>query len=197
MFKKITIAATLCYAALLLTNCQNASSSDDSAKNNALLAAIVQTQSLNAANATISSLNNSQFILNGTWNSFTGNGTTSNTIVTISAKSGSNGVILNDSSGFGGFSTCSIVTTFDNSSGYYISQNPENNGACFTGDTNKGKFFKTVFFVEGSKYWTCTVNGTAAASSQAAAIAVVDNTTKTSPGTGGCGGFSWSRLEKK
>ena len=192
MFKKITIAATLCYAVLFLTNCQNTASSDDSAKNNALLAAIVQTQNLNTANATIANLNNSQFILNGTWNSFTGNATTGAAIVTISAKQNSNGVYVTDGIGY---SSCNIIASFDNSSGYYITQNPENNGACFTGDTNKGKFFKTIFFAEGSKYWTCTIFTPVATA--ALAVAVVDNTTNTSPGTSGCGGFAWSRLEKK
>ncbi|HMV44357.1 MAG TPA: hypothetical protein PK079_04900 [Leptospiraceae bacterium] len=195
MFNKKSLVVTLCYVALLVGNCQNVSKTDEADKNNALLATIVQTQNLNAANLTIATLNNSQFILNGSWNSFTGNGTTSNTIVTISAKSGSNGVILNDSSGFGGYSSCAIVTAFDNSAGYYVSQNPENNGGCFAGDTNKGKFFKTIFFAEGSKYWTCTINTPVATS--ALAVAVTDNTTKTSPGTTGCGGFSWSRLEKR
>ncbi|MBL0263560.1 MAG: hypothetical protein IPQ05_06685 [Leptospiraceae bacterium] len=192
MFQKITLAATLCYVAILFTNCQNTTSSDDSAKNNALLAAIVQTQSLNAANTTISNLNNSQFILNGTWNSFTGNATTGAAPITISAKQNSNGVILTDGVGY---SSCYLIVQFDNSSGYYITQNPENNGGCFSPDTNKGKFLKTVFFAEGTKYWTCTIYTPVATA--AAAVAVADNTTRTSPGTTGCGGFAWSRLEKK
>ena len=32
--------------------------------------------------------------------------------------------------------------------------------------------------------------------STALAVAVADNTTKTNPGTSGCGGFAWSRLER-
>ena len=160
--------------------------------NTGLILALVQTQNLNAANASLNAERNSQFILNGSWNSFTGNATTGGSILTISAKQGANGTILTDGTGF---SSCAIINQFDNNAGYYIAQNPENNGGCFSGDTNKGRYFKTIFFQDGSRYWTCTIFS--AQTSIAAAVAVVDNTTKTSPGTSGCGGFAWSRIERR
>lgn len=183
------------YLLLSITACQGTiPTSSANEKNLNLLAAIIQTKNLEDANNTIANMNASQLILNGTWNSFTGNGTTLDTIVTISAKQGSNGLILTDSSSFGGFSSCGIIVRFNNSSGYYIAQNPENNGACFTGDGNKGKYFKTVF-ADNGKYWTCSVNAVGV-STIAEAVAISDTTNKTSPGTSGCSGFSWSRLEK-
>jgi hypothetical protein len=194
MFLKIKSMLAVSIVAITITACQE-SKSDDSGKNLGFVAALVQTQNLNAANTSLANERNSQFILNGSWNTFTGNGTTSSTIVTISAKSSSNGVILNDSSAFGGFSSCSIVSLFDNTAGTYISQNPENNGACFAGDTNKGRFFKTIFFAEGTKYWTCTIFTPVATA--AAANAIVDNTIRTNPGVSGCGNFAWSRLERR
>jgi hypothetical protein len=143
---------------------------------------------------------NRDFILNGQWNEFTGNGTTSNTILTVSGKSGSKGLLLSDSSGFGGFSSCSILEKFENNAGYYITQNPINNGACFTGDTNKGKYFKVVFFKNTDKansYWYCNLNASASKNSIEEAEAVEDNAVRTSPGSSGCGSFSWSRIEKR
>ncbi len=139
------------------------------------------------------------FILNGQWDSFTGNGTTKDTIQTINAKQGVKGVLLTDSSGFGGYSSCSIIYEFSNTNGIYIAQNPENNGGCFSGDTNKGKYFKTVFFKNTEKsnsYWTCTINFPGVAT-QSDATAIVDTTIKTNPGTTGCGSSSWSRIEKR
>jgi hypothetical protein len=135
------------------------------------------------------------FILNGTWNSFTGNATSSTTITTIKAKSGKDGIKLDDDTGY---SSCSIIKTFDNKAGFWIGQNPENNGACFDGDGFKGKFFKTVFFKNTEKensYWFCTIFEPKNTANEA--LNVTDNTNRSNPGTTGCGGFSWSRLERR
>jgi hypothetical protein len=141
------------------------------------------------------------FILNGSWNSFTGNSTTSNTIATYNAKAGA-GVLLNDSSTGSTFYT---IGDFSNSSNYYIAQNPPYGGA-FSGfaDTNKGKYYKTVFFKEPTKtittYWICTLvrdSTFAGDATVAQAITVTDNSDKSKTTTTGCGGFPWSRLEKR
>jgi hypothetical protein len=140
-----------------------------------------------------------EFVLNGRWNSFTGNSTTGNTIQTFSARANDIGLMLTDSTDFGGYSSCSILNEFDNGNGSYIFQNPENNGACFAGDTNKGKYFKTVFFKNTEKdnsYWYCTLNFPGVATLELAR-AVSDTSTKTSPGTSGCGSSAWSRLDKR
>ena len=138
------------------------------------------------------------FTLNGQWNSFTGNQTTVGAIQTYSAKANQVGLILTDGTGY---SLCSILHEFDNSKGIYLYQNPENNGACFTPDNNKGKYYKAVFFKNSGKdnsYWSCTLNGLSAANSLAAAREITDTSTRTSPGTSGsCGAGSWDRLEKK
>jgi hypothetical protein len=183
MFLKITLLSLLFFV-----SCTKEEKTD----NTGLVLALVQTQNLNSANASLNAERNSQFILNGSWNSFTGNATTGASIVTVNAKQGSNGVFLTDGTGF---SSCAIINQFDNNSGFYIAQNPENNGGCFSGDTNRGRYFKTIFFQDGARYWTCTIFS--AQTTLAAALAVVDNTTRTSPGTTGCGGFAWSRLERR
>ncbi len=183
MFLKTIFTITL-----LFVSCTNEEKKD----NTGLLLALVQTNNLNNANQNLTAERNSQFILNGSWNSFTGNATNGGSIVTISSRSGSNGVYLTDGIGF---SSCSIINQFDNNVGFYVSQNPENNGGCFTGDTNRGRYFKTIFFAEGTRYWTCTIFNPQTTAAAAAALA--DNTTRTSPGTSGCGGFSWSRMERR
>lgn len=142
---------------------------------------------------------NLDFVLNGSWNSFTGNSTTDNTILIIKAKKGSPGVILTDSADFGGYSSCQIIVDFDNQAGYFIGQNPENNGACFGfPDPNKGRFFKIVFFTNPSKensYWLCsTANGY---NTKEEAINATFNPDRTNPGQTGCGTFPWSRIEKR
>ncbi|GBF43841.1 hypothetical protein LPTSP2_31440 [Leptospira ellinghausenii] len=137
------------------------------------------------------------FALNGVWNSFTGNGTTLDTLTTFSAKFGLKGVQLDDSSAFGGYSSCYIIIEFNNSEGSFITQNPENNGGCFAGDTNKGKYNKVFFFKNTAKensYWLCTV---AFGKSYAEAKAQTDTTTKTNPGSSGCGASAFSRYDRK
>ncbi|XDD46066.1 hypothetical protein AB3N60_15320 [Leptospira sp. WS39.C2] len=137
------------------------------------------------------------FTLNGVWNSFTGNGTTSDTLTTFSAKFGSKGLQLDDSSGFGGYSSCYIIIEFNNAEGSFITQNPENNGGCFAGDTNKGKYNKVFFFKNTAKensFWLCTV---AFGKTYAEAKAQADTSTKTNPGSSGCGASAFSRYDRK
>lgn len=137
------------------------------------------------------------FVLNGVWNSFTGNGTTLDTITTFNAKLGQKGLQLDDSRGFGGYSSCYIIIEFNNSEGSFITQNPENNGACFTGDTNKGKYNKVFFFRNTAKensYWSCTV---AFGKTLEEAKAQTDTSNRTNPGTAGCGASAFSRYDRK
>ena len=132
--------------------------------------------------------------LNGSWNSFSGNATTSDTITTIMGRK-SSGLWLDDSSGFGGYTSRYLIAAYDNSAGYVITQNPPNNGA-YSGDATKGKYFKIVFFAEGSIYWHCTLNGSDAKDTLAEAQAISDTADRSDPASSGCGGFSWSRLER-
>ncbi len=141
-----------------------------------------------------------QLELNGVWASFTGNGTNEDTLRHISATNRGGlvaGVSQTDSGSFGGFSSCSFIVAFNNDANFMITRNPPFNGGCFAGDTNKGRYFKEIW-IDGptaGSYWTCTVNGAASTATLDEAIAVVDNTDKSNPGTGGCGGFAWSRIE--
>ncbi|MBM9592474.1 hypothetical protein JWG41_19810 [Leptospira sp. 201903075] len=137
------------------------------------------------------------FTLNGVWNSFTGNATTLDTITTFSAKYGTHGLQLDDSSAFGGFSSCYIIIEFNNAEGSFITQNPENNGGCFAGDTNKGKYNKVFYFKNTAKensYWLCTV---AFGKTYDVAKAQADTSTRTNPGSSGCGASAFSRYDKK
>lgn len=138
-----------------------------------------------------------QLELNGQYKGFTGNGTTSSSSRTISATNIGGTVSGTSVSDGTGFSVCSWIVAFDNDTNVMITQNPPRNGACFAGDTNKGKFFKEVWIngPTAGSYYTCTVNGAAAAATLSAALAVEDTANRTSPGTGGCGGFAWSRIE--
>lgn len=192
LLTKITLISLV--GALFLTACaQSEDKGTTDADTNLLLGLMVGTEQGRSAEA------GKDFVLNGRWNSFTGNETTSNTITTIHAKQGSDGLKLDDSSGWGGFSNCGIIKHFDNGAGFFIVQNPENNGGCFSNDSNKGKFFKIVFFANQNRensYWQCTINFPGV-DTLAAAIALNDTTTKTNPGTSGCGNSAWSRIERR
>lgn len=188
--KQIFYALTVLF---FLSVCQPSGRVEESKANENLLAGLAIGQYLGQ-----NSEANKEFVLNGQWDSFTGNGTTKDTILTIAAKFGSIGITLTDATTY---SSCGIIHSFDNSTGYYISQNPPNNGICPNGipDASKGKYFKNVFFKNPEKtnsYWTCTVNATGVAT-EALATSIVDTTIKTNPGSSGCAGFSWSRIEKR
>lgn len=134
--------------------------------------------------------------LNGAWNSFTGTGTTTNTITTISATLAKNGSWIDDSSGFGGYTSAYVIAYYDNKAKVIITQNPPNNGA-YTGDTTKGKYSKILWTENtakaGSYYYCSIVNGKST-------ITDALNDTKTADSSNistGCGGFSWSRIEAK
>ena len=111
------------------------------------------------------------------------------------SESDATGIWLTDGSGY---STCVRLVSFNNTEGTFISQNPPNNGACYSGDSFKGKYFKGLFFkstFNGKEvYWTCTIFD--AKDSIAAAKEVADNTDRSTPESSGCGGSSWSRLEQ-
>ncbi|ASV11946.1 hypothetical protein [Leptospira santarosai] len=171
-----------------MANCsQTEKDGPDSTMN--LLVGIISGKNLESAN---------DFILNGRWNSFTGNGKTVDTTITIQAKIGQSGLELTDSSSFGGYSSCFNIIEFSNEQGYYISQNPENNGACFPADNSKGKYNKIFFFKNTEKensYWSCSV--AFSLSTLEAARTQTDTSVRTNPGTSGCGVAAFTRLEKK
>ncbi|MCW7479702.1 hypothetical protein [Leptospira kanakyensis] len=187
---KRTIKTTI-LSLILLSNfiaCQTEKQVSETDANNNLLIGLLAGQSAESTK---------DFALNGMWNSFTGSGTTSNTLTTFSAKFGQKGVQLEDSSGFGGYSGCYIIIEFNNAEGSFITQNPENNGGCFAGDTNKGKYNKVFFFKNTDKnnsYWVCTV---AFGKTYDEAKAQADTSTKTNPGSSGCGASAFSRYDKK
>lgn len=98
-----------------------------------LLVGIISGKNLESAN---------DFVLNGRWNSFTGNGKTVDTTITIQAKIGQSGLELTDSSSFGGYSSCFNIIEFSNEQGYYISQNPEKTELASQPITAKGNIIK-------------------------------------------------------
>lgn len=141
------------------------------------------------------------FALNGQWNAFTGSGTTSDTITTITAKAGT-GVWLDDSSGFGGYSACYVVTSYSNGTGYVITRNPPNHGSCPDGftDSNIGKYNKVVFFSDTYNdkpvFWFCSV--AFGQNSEAEAVAAEDTADRSDPTAANtCGSSPWSRLERR
>ncbi|MCB1143718.1 MAG: hypothetical protein H7A24_06525 [Leptospiraceae bacterium] len=144
---------------------------------------------------TITSQNASLFALNGSYNNYTGTSTTSTTYTYITAKSGQTGVWLDDSTGFGGYSSCYLIVEF--SDGVIYTQNPEKNGACFSNDSNKGKYNKIVYFANPSaanSYYYCTT----AFGKASLAEAKADTTAATvSDIQTGCSSSAWSRIDKR
>jgi len=174
---------------MLFSFCNQSNQVDQSKADQNLLVGLLAGQAQEA---------NKDFTLNGQWDSFTGNGTTKDTIQTFNAKAGVVGIYLTDATTY---SSCGLIHSFDNNSGYYINQNPPNNGICPNGftDASKGKYFKTVFFKNTAKsnsYWTCTINSTGKNTLEEA-LALPDTSVRTNPGSSGCAGFSWSRIEKR
>jgi hypothetical protein len=221
MFKKITVAAILCYAVLLITNCQNASSSDDSAKNNALLAAIVQTQSLNAANARLTSLNNSLLSIQGYYDTgFYSSGTFTSSSGKLVVSAGTNGVgswasatpttsgtfgkcgagatASNGTSG--GSDSFYRIISFNNSTNTLILQTSTSCDWNTTFSDNRSTYSKMI--VTALSTSGCENSATACFSyceiaSGKSSVAAVTNDTATADSslqkTTGCGGFGWSR----
>lgn len=175
----------------LVSACSRNDKDDGSKADKNLLIGLITGQNSGIASGQASELSK-DFVLNGRWNTFTGNGTTSTQITTILAKTGQTGIQLDDATTF---SSCYVIIEFNNTEGSYITQNPENNGACFTGDTNRGRYNKVFFFANAGRansYWSCTV---AFGKTLAEARSQTDTSTRTSPGTTGCSGFAFSRLE--
>ncbi|HRP69169.1 MAG TPA: hypothetical protein PLY93_06530 [Turneriella sp.] len=70
---------------------------------------------------------------------------------------------------------------------YFIIQKPSNDAY------NPSKYQKVILTKKASDYFTCTLspfNST----TQVTAMAIADTSDKTDPATGGCDGFSWSKL---
>ena len=185
--KRFSTPVALVMAAFLITNCNLIGLQEDSSE-------AEQEQSILGLTTGLLISDAQDLALNGSWNSFSGNATTSDTITTIAGRKDS-GLWLDDSSGFGGYTSRYLIAAYDNSAGYVITQNPPNNGA-YSGDTTKGKYFKIVFFAEGNSYWHCTLNGTDAKDTLAEARAIPDTADRSDLGSSGCGGFSWSRFKR-
>ncbi len=182
---KINLILVITFQFICMTNCNiESSSSAESSKNeNSLLKSIALYQTYQ-----ISQLG---FQMNGTWTSYTEGTATSNTKTYITSYNGT-GTWLDDSSG--GYSSCKLIIQYNQTLGILITQNPPNNGACFSNDTNKGKYSKTIYFLSSSKYYFCeTTFGKSTASEALSATYTADKTNLTT----GCGDFksAWSRLE--
>lgn len=176
---------------LNLVHCNAANSPENKEENN-LLKGIVLVQA--------SQLNELNFELNGTWKTFTEGITTSNTTTYIKYAA-SPGVWLDDSSGFGGYSSCKLIVEFNSAAGYLITQNPPNNGACFSGDTRKGLYSKTIFkksTTVANAYNTCeyTFGNSSVATAIAADSSQVNNSNLTTGCVSSFGASPWTRLEK-
>jgi|GEM_PF-1552445 hypothetical protein len=221
MFQKITLAATLCYVAILFTNCQNTTSSDDSAKNNALLAAIVQTQSLNSANTRLTSLTNSLLSIQGYYDTgYYSAGTFQSTSDKLVVSAGLNGVgswAASTPTSGGTYGKCGAGATASNgtsggSDSFYRIVQFNNTTNTLILQTSTSCDFNTTFGDNRSTYSKmivtalsttgCENNATACfsycqivsgKSTLAAAVndATVADATKIT--TTGCGGFGWNR----
>lgn len=180
---------------LFTINCSGTDSQDSKSETN-LLKGIVLYQSNQ-----LSEVNSILFELNGSWKTYTEGSTTSNTLTYIKYAA-TPGVWLDDSSGFGGYSSCKLIVQFNSTIGYIITQNPENNGACFTGDTRKGLYSKTIYkksSTVSNAYNYC--ESTFGKATIAEAISADTSTVNISNLTTGCvssfGASAWSRIEKR
>jgi hypothetical protein len=179
----------------LFLNCSGADSQESKSETNLLKGIVVyQSNQLSEVNSTL-------FELNGSWKTFTEGISTSNTLTYIKYAA-TPGVWLDDSSGFGGYSSCKLIVQFNSTIGYIITQNPENNGACFTGDTRKGLYSKTIYKKSSTisnAYNYC--ESTFGKSTIAEAISADTSSVNISNLTTGCvssfGATAWSRIEKR
>ena len=181
----LILAITLQFFCMANCNIESSSSVDSSKNENSLLKSVVLYQS--------SQISQLGFQMNGTWTSYT-EGTTTSTTKTYIASYNGKGTWLDDSSGFGGYSSCKLIIQYDQTLGILITQNPSNNGACFSNDTNKGKYSKIIYFLSSSKYYYCEATyGKSSASEALSATYTADKTNLLT----GCGDFksAWSRLE--
>lgn len=194
--KKVTIffKPALIAAVVALVNCQANTVPESEAEQNLILG-LASGQALEAGK---------DFALNGQWNAFTGSGTTAGSVESISAKSGT-GVWISDAACLSRY----LVSYYDNGAGIVITQNPESGGAFNDGgtggscgafsDSNKGKYNKVVFFSDTfndqNVIWSCTV--AFGQNSLQEALEASDTSDRTNPESSGCGGFSWSRLERR
>lgn len=221
MFKKISLAATLCFVAILSANCQNANKSDESSKNATLLMAIVQTENLNVANARFNSLNSSLLAIQGYYNTgFYSNGTfTANTSKLI-VSAGTNGVGTWASSTpttGGTFGKCGANATNSNgtsggSDSFYRIIQFDNTTNTIILQTSTSCDFNTDFGDNRSTYSKMIVTALSTSGCENSATACFSyceivngkttlseaiNDTKTADATlqttTGCGGFGWNR----
>ncbi|MBU45455.1 MAG: hypothetical protein CMN76_19745 [Spirochaetaceae bacterium] len=188
--KRVSIPVALIMAALV-TNCwfPGVESTEEAEKQsqNQLLLGLLAGTALESGK---------DFALNGVWDSYFGSGTSTTTITTISAKSGTTGLWLDDDSSY---SSCVRIIQFNNAEGVAITQNPSQNGACFSSDPNKGKYNKVLFFPSTYNgkdvFWNCTI--AFGKDTVQAALDAEDTSNRTSPESSGCGSSPWSRLEAR
>jgi hypothetical protein len=221
MFKKSTVAAILCYVAITLTNCQNMNKADESEKNNAILAALIQTQNLNTANARYNTLYNSLLSIQGYYDTgFYSSGTFSSGTSKLVISAGTNGVgtwaSASPTTG-GTFGKCGANATasngtsggsdsfyriiqFNNTTNTLILQTSTSCDFNFTTADNRATYSKMI--VTALSTSGCENNATACfsyceiASGKSSATEAI-NDTKTADSTlqktTGCNGFGWSR----
>ncbi len=221
MFNKITLGATLCYVAISFTNCQNTTKSDDSAKNNALLTAIVQTQNLNTANTRLTSLNNSLLSIQGYYDTgYYSAGTFNSSSDKLVVSAGTNGVgswAASTPTTGGTFGKCGAGATASNgtsggSDSFYRIVQFSNTTNTLILQTSTSCDFNTSFGDNRATYSKmivtslstsgCENNATACfsycqiVSGKSSATAAINDTTvadSTKTTTTGCGGFGWNR----
>lgn len=218
MFNK-KIIVTLFTIAILLGNCQNISKTDDTDKNNALLAAIVQTQKLNTANASLSSILPIQgyydtgFYSSGTFTSsssklvvsagINGVGSWASATPTSSGTFGKCGAGATASNGTsGGSDSFYRIIQFTNSTTYLTlilqtSTSCDWNTAFGDNRSTYSKMIATPLTTSGceNSATACFSYCEIASGKSSATIAINDTTTfdLTKTTTTGCGGFGFSR----
>lgn len=221
MFQKFNLAATVYFVVFFFINCQNANSTDESAKNSSLLTSILQTQNLEAANARYNSLNNSILSIQGYYDTgFYSSGTfiagTSKLVISAGLNGvgswasttkapggtygncGANGTASNGTSG--GSDSFYRIVQFNNSTNTLILQTSTSCDFNTSFSDNRATYSKIVF--TNLSTTGCENNATACfsyceiANGKSTLSAAVNDTAtadSTLQKTTGCGGFGWSR----
>ncbi len=221
MFQKFHLAATLCLVVILLTNCHNAGSKDESAKNTSLLTSIVQTQNLEAANAKYNTLSNSILAIQGYYDTgFYSNGTFIASTSKLIVSAGLNGVgtwasstptpggtygrcgaNATDSNGTsGGADSIYRIIQFNNSTNTLILQTSTScdfNTAFGDNRSTYSKMIVTALSTSGCENSAPACFSYCQITNGKATLAEAINDTKTANSalqtTTGCDGFGWNR----
>ncbi len=217
MFQKFNLAATLYFVVFLISNCQNASPSDEKELRNTRLATIVQTLNLEAVNTRLNSLLAIQgfydtgYYSGGTFFSSTGKlivsaglngvGTWAASIPTTEGTYGKCGAGATDSSGTsGGSDNFYRIIQFDNATNTLILQTSTSCDWNTTFGDNRATYSKMI--VTALTTTGCENNATACfsyceiANGKSTISAAINDTAtadSTLQKTTGCGGYGWNR----